>query len=109
MPDRHRMKLLPTRREALRLGAAGAALIAGLDGHQLKAACTATTSETEGPFWVDEMLNRSDIRSDPSTGVLQAGVPLRLTINVSEIQGGTCSPVSGTYVDIWHCNAVGAY
>lgn len=100
---------LLSRRDALRMGAAGAALFAGLDAQRAKAACTLTTSETEGPFWVDEMLNRSDIRPDPSTGVLQPGVPLRLTINVSENQAGACSPVAGAYVDIWHCNALGAY
>jgi protocatechuate 3,4-dioxygenase beta subunit len=69
----------------------------------------ATPGETEGPFWVDEKLNRSDIRPDPTNGQLQAGLPLRLSINVSEIQGGACAPVSGAYVDIWHCNALGAY
>ncbi|MBI1826584.1 MAG: intradiol ring-cleavage dioxygenase [Planctomycetes bacterium] len=98
------------RRDVLRIGAVGAAGLAGF-GFAGKAMgqCVTNPSETEGPFWVDEMLNRSDIRSDPTTGQLQAGVPLRLAINVSEIQAGSCSPVAGAYVDIWHCNALGAY
>jgi protocatechuate 3,4-dioxygenase beta subunit len=98
------------RREVLRAGAAGAVGIAGL-GSVARALekCLATPSETEGPFWVNEMLNRSDIRSDPGSGQLQPGEPLRLSLNVSEIQGGACAPVAGAYVDIWHCNAAGAY
>jgi len=98
------------RREILRLGAAGAAGLIGLSGGvRARGECVATPTETEGPFWVDEMLQRSDIRSDPSTGDLQPGIPLRLSINVSEIQGASCAPVAGVYVDIWHCNALGAY
>src|SRR5262245_50424404 len=98
------------RREVLRLGAVGAAGLIGFGARQgMGADCAATPSETEGPFWVDEMLNRSDIRPDPTTGSLQEGIPLRLAINVSEIQGGACAPVGGAYVDIWHCNALGSY
>src|SRR5262245_38123971 len=33
--------------------------------------CVARPSLTEGPFFVDELLNRSDIRSDPSTGAVK--------------------------------------
>ena len=92
------------------MGAAGAAAFAGLGLLRKSAAdCTATVSETQGPYWLDELLNRSDVRSDPATGVLQTGIPLRLAINVSETQAGVCSPVQGAWVDIWHCNAAGAY
>src|SRR6267142_1983801 len=102
--------LLMGRRDALRVGAAGAAALSMLGSSRIaRAACVATATETQGPFWVDEMLNRSDIRSDPSTGVLQSGLPLRLAMNVSEITGGVCAPASGVWVDIWHCNATGAY
>ena len=98
------------RREVLRIGALGAAGLAGLGSLQtVLGDCAATPTETEGPFWVDEKLDRSDIRPDPATGQLQPGLPLRLSINLSEIGGGACAPVSGAYVDIWHCNALGAY
>lgn len=101
------------RREVLLMGAAGAAGAVGLFGMssltRALGECNPTAPQTEGPFWVDEMLNRSDIRSDPATGDLQEGVPLRLSINVSEIQGGSCAPVAGAYVDIWQCNALGVY
>src|SRR5207253_10375715 len=89
--------ILPSRRDALRWGAAGAVAAAGLGS--VKSAlgdCVLSPSETEGPYWVDEMLSRSDVRPDPSTGQLQAGLPLRLSLNVSELTGGTtCSPVAG--------------
>jgi protocatechuate 3,4-dioxygenase beta subunit len=109
IPERFR-KLTLGRRDVLRMGAAGAVSLTGLG--QVERAlgqCATSPSQTQGPFWVDEMLNRSDIRPDPTTGQLQAGIPLRLGINLSEVQGGVCSPVSGAYVDIWHCNALGAY
>jgi protocatechuate 3,4-dioxygenase beta subunit len=64
---------------------------------------------TEGPYFVDERLNRSDIRTDPATNVVKAGVPLLLKFNVSRTTGGSCSPLSGAYVDVWHCDAAGSY
>lgn len=69
----------------------------------------ATPTVTEGPYWVDEKLFRSDIRTDPSTGVARAGVPLTLTINVQNLSGSTCTALAGAYVDIWHCDAKGIY
>ncbi|RLV49844.1 hypothetical protein D9V37_08125 [Nocardioides mangrovicus] len=73
-------------------------------------ACTTLTKEeTQGPFWVDEKLERSDIRTDTegTTGT-QAGVPLTLTINLQDA-GASCAPQAGAYVDIWHANNQGAY
>jgi protocatechuate 3,4-dioxygenase beta subunit len=69
---------------------------------------TLTKEETQGPFWVDERLNRSDVRADSATGAVQAGVPLTLTINLQDA-GASCSPQVGAYVDVWHANAQGAY
>ena len=34
-------------------------------------ACVVRPELTEGPYFVDERLNRSDIRSDPGTGVVE--------------------------------------
>jgi len=70
--------------------------------------CVAFPQETEGPYWVDEMLNRSDIRSDPSTSTVQTGVPLVLTFYVVNVNG-VCGAISNAQVDIWHCNALGVY
>src|SRR3954465_2540944 len=98
-----------TRRTTLRalLGAGGAAFFVPAWNETVEAAdalaCVATTpTVTEGPYWVDEKLFRSDIRTHPSTGVARAGIPLTLTINVQNLAGGGCSTLAGAYVDIWH-------
>src|SRR5947208_3258252 len=70
-------------------------------------ACVVRPEQTEGPYFVDERLNRSDIRAEPSTGVLKPGVPLRLTFHVSQIGTNACMPLKGAYVDVWHCDALG--
>lgn len=40
--------------------------------------CVVRPELTEGPFYVDERLDRSDIRSDPSNGAVKPGAPLQL-------------------------------
>src|SRR5205807_2293498 len=72
-------------------------------------ACVVTPSETEGPYFVDERLNRSDITTDPSTGSKRDGTPLTLTFNVSRVGAGGCTTLSGAQVDVWHCDAAGVY
>jgi protocatechuate 3,4-dioxygenase beta subunit len=72
-------------------------------------ACVRTASLTEGPYFVDEKLNRSDIRSDPVPGAVSAGVPLTLRFNVSRVSGSSCGPLTGAYRDVWHCDAAGTY
>jgi protocatechuate 3,4-dioxygenase beta subunit len=72
-------------------------------------ACVLTASLTEGPFFVDEMLNRSDIRYDPVTGALSDGVLLNLTFNVSRATNSACTPLTGAYLDVWHADATGTY
>jgi protocatechuate 3,4-dioxygenase beta subunit len=64
---------------------------------------------TEGPYFVDEKLNRSDIRSDPSTGIAKDGALLVLTFNVSRVASNACAALSGAIVDVWHCDAAGVY
>ncbi|MCW5874141.1 MAG: intradiol ring-cleavage dioxygenase [Anaerolineales bacterium] len=72
-------------------------------------ACIARPELTEGPYFVDERLERADIRSDPSDGSVRAGVPLALTFLVSTVKDNACQPLSGAMVDIWHCDAQGVY
>jgi protocatechuate 3,4-dioxygenase beta subunit len=72
-------------------------------------ACVVRPEQTEGPYFVDEKLQRSDIRVDPTDKSVSAGVPLRLQFHVSRVAGGPCAPLSGAMVDVWHCNALGAY
>jgi protocatechuate 3,4-dioxygenase beta subunit len=107
-----------SRREALTvLGASGLVLFAGAtpearawaDPRRRVPACVARPEQTEGPYFVDEMLKRSDIRSDPSSGVVKEGTPLDLTLAVAAIRKGSCAPLAGAHVDIWHCDALGVY
>ena len=74
----------------------------------LSSLCIATPAETEGPYFVDERLNRTDIRTDPADGSTKAGVPLQLTFMISTVSGA-CAPLRGAMVDIWHCDALGVY
>ena len=71
--------------------------------------CVLTASLTEGPFFVDEKLNRADIRTDPVTDAVSAGIPLALTFNVSRVASSACTPLTGAYLDVWHCDAAGVY
>ncbi|BBD68176.1 intradiol ring-cleavage dioxygenase [Nostoc commune NIES-4072] len=72
-------------------------------------ACLVTPEQTEGPYFVDEKLNRSNIRSDPADGSVKNGVPLQLTLRVSQIGNTGCRLRAGAIVDIWHCDALGVY
>lgn len=70
--------------------------------------CIVRPELTEGPYFVDEMINRSDIRSDPSDGSVKDGTPLQLTFRVTRINND-CVPLEGAMVDVWHCDALGVY
>lgn len=72
-------------------------------------ACVVRPEMTEGPYYVDEDLNRSDVRSDPGTGEVKEGALLTLTFNVSQVSDGSCSSLEGAKVEIWHCDAEGVY
>jgi protocatechuate 3,4-dioxygenase beta subunit len=100
-----------TRREALAAATAtgaaavvGGGLLAGEGaGEALAAAsCVMTPELTIGPYFVEEKLNRSDVRAG------QDGVATTLTMTVFDYSTD-CAPVSGALVDIWHCNALGKY
>ena len=103
-----------TRKRALGLaGSAGVSIFAArrslpraLDGLATESAAAATTAltptMTEGPYWIDELLRRFDVRAG------QDGVPLSLRINVHDADNGN-GAVNGAHVDIWHANAYGLY
>jgi protocatechuate 3,4-dioxygenase beta subunit len=73
------------------------------------AAATATTPPscvlmpelTEGPYYLDLDLVRSDIVED------RTGVPLDLRVTV--VDATSCEPLKDAAVDAWHCDADGAY
>jgi protocatechuate 3,4-dioxygenase beta subunit len=71
--------------------------------------CVVRPALTEGPYFVDEKLNRADIRSDPSSGTVRPGAVLALTFNVSRVSSGSCVALQGAQVDVWHCDALGVY
>ena len=72
-------------------------------------ACIVTPQQTEGPYFVDEKLNRSDMRSDSSNGSVKAGAELHLRFCVVQVKRNACVPLKGAVVDIWHCDAAGVY
>ncbi|MGE0569809.1 MAG: intradiol ring-cleavage dioxygenase [Dehalococcoidia bacterium] len=71
--------------------------------------CIVSPELTEGPYFVDEKLNRSDIRTDPSDGAVSAGALLKLTLNVFAAGANGCTPLPKATVDVWHCDAFGVY
>jgi len=108
--------LLSRREVVAYLGATGVAwLMAGsLNSRRAVAgmpgpSCVVRPEQTEGPYFVDERLNRSDIRSDPTDGRVRPGTPLVLTLRISRLDAGDCQPLPGAQVDIWHCDALGVY
>jgi len=72
-------------------------------------ACIVRPEMTEGPYFVDARLNRSDIRSDPTTGEVRAGWPLELVFRVMRTASEGCLPLAEAMVDVWHCDALGVY
>lgn len=68
-----------------------------------------TAQQTEGPYFVDGMPNRSYITSDTSDGSVEEGIPLTLKLNIYGVDDGACTPISGAQVDIWHANSQGVY
>jgi hypothetical protein len=71
--------------------------------------CVVRPEMTIGPYFVDEQLNRSDIRTEPSDNSVKEGVPLTLQINVFDVANSSCTPLQGAQVDLWHCDALGVY
>jgi protocatechuate 3,4-dioxygenase beta subunit len=107
-----------TRREALALlGVSGAALLtrSSLFGGMASAgaaaapSCVVRPEQTAGPYFVDERLNRADIRSDPAAAITKPGIPLLLTLAVFGLRGNACTPLARAQVDLWHCDAGGVY
>ncbi|MGE5169540.1 MAG: intradiol ring-cleavage dioxygenase [Rudaea sp.] len=102
------------RRGALRaVAVAGAALAGATLGMPLRAEnaprCVLTPAQTEGPYFVDERLERTDLRHDPANGSVKPGALLTLTLRVLALDGAACAPLAGAIVDLWHCDAAGVY
>ncbi len=63
--------------------------------------CILLPQAVEGPYYFDPKLVRSDINEG------RPGAPLRLSLRV--IEAGSCAPISGARVDVWHADASGIY
>ena len=72
-------------------------------------ACVVVPELTEGPYYVDVELERSDIRTNTSDGAAVEGTPLTLEWLVSQADGSACMPMEGAIVDVWHCDVLGVY
>ena len=71
--------------------------------------CVVVPELTEGPYYVNENLERSDIRIDTADGSVSDGAALRIDWVVSQVDGNACIPLEGVLVDVWHCDALGNY
>jgi protocatechuate 3,4-dioxygenase beta subunit len=63
--------------------------------------CVLTPELTEGPYYLDLDLVRRDIVDG------RPGSPLDLRVKV--VEADACTPIENAAVDIWHCDAGGAY
>ncbi|MFJ9242743.1 intradiol ring-cleavage dioxygenase [Streptomyces sp. NPDC101776] len=65
------------------------------------AVCTLTTEMTEGPYYLDGALVRTDVTEG------KAGIPLKLALTV--VNNSTCAVIPNALVEIWHSDALGEY
>jgi protocatechuate 3,4-dioxygenase beta subunit len=63
--------------------------------------CVLSPEMTEGPYYLDGDKVRRDMR-EGKPGVL-------LTVRAKVLDVTTCKPIRGAAVDLWHCDAGGAY
>src|SRR2546423_613708 len=103
--DRHGL----SRREAI-AGAAAAGAGAGLyvllrggadEADSAAPSCVLAPEQTEGPYYIDDHLIRSNITEG------RKGVPLDLRLQV--LDASTCKAIHRATVEVWHCDAAGQY
>ena len=64
--------------------------------------CPGTEANIEGPFYTPGAPEDVDLVEDGEPGV-------RLNLSGRVFGNGTCGPLAGAIVDIWHCDDAGAY
>jgi protocatechuate 3,4-dioxygenase beta subunit len=63
--------------------------------------CVLAPEQTEGPYYISSARVRRNIAE---------GRPGRvLTLRLRVVDASTCKPIKGASVDVWHCDAAGAY
>jgi protocatechuate 3,4-dioxygenase beta subunit len=110
-----------TRRQAVltALHASAGLAILGLFPKRTDAAATPATKPslpliaapalTEGPFFVDEKLKRSDLLAGTKRASVVDGLPLLLTFTVYRLADKKVSPMKDVQVDLWHADVTGVY
>ena len=63
--------------------------------------CVQTPSQTEGPYYFDT----GELRRDITEGL--PGTPLLVSLRL--VEAGSCEPVAGATIDIWHTDVSGVY
>ena len=71
--------------------------------------CAISPAMTEGPYFVDERLNRADLTTGATHAGVTQGLPLQLDINVVSARATGCLPLTGVQIDVWHADAEGTY
>ena len=66
-------------------------------------ACSTTTPFAEGPYFLSDAPDRSDLRSVATT----VGTTFTLLLTVRS--EGDCGPLAGAVVELWHCDPDGDY
>ena len=108
---------LLSRRDAVKLlGAGSAAALSGIAHGSVGASfgpfsqaagvipsCVVKPEMTEGPYFVDTKLMRSDIRDGRS------GHLLRLAVTIIDVTDGKCKALPNAIIDVWQCDAKGVY
>lgn len=90
-------------------GSGGSGAVAMLPAFPDSGTCMLTTTDIEGPFYIDEaevMNDVSMIRSDVRDG--HVGVEFRLYFRVMDARK-SCAPIPNVELYIWHCDADGYY
>ncbi len=85
------------------------ATAAAVSAQDLPVNCVVSPEMTEGPYFVDVGLNRSDIRADTVSGAVSEGAQLTLALAIAQVANSTCTPLANALVDIWHCDSDGVY
>jgi protocatechuate 3,4-dioxygenase beta subunit len=107
-----------SRRDALRVATvAGMSLVLGRNNapateprqHERVVHLVATPEVEEGPFFVDEELNRSDVTVGTTRKSVVDGSPISVRFTVYGLNGKNSEPLKGAHVDIWHADAGGTY
>ena len=69
----------------------------------------ASPALTEGPFFVDEKLNRSDLLAGTKRATVAEGLPLLLSFTLYQLKQKAYAPLPGVHVDVWNADASGVY